>query len=120
MASNDAAAVAQAVESLHTAITSVDTAELARLTADELTFGHSSGRLETRAEFIEAIRSGKSGFSEIAISNQSVSVIDNVAVVRHVFQGKTLSGGSNRIGVLTVWLRRQDQWKLLARQAVKL
>lgn len=119
MSSHDAAAVAQAVEALHAAITSVNTAELARLTADELTYGHSSGRLETRAEFIEAIRSGKSGFSEIAISNQTVSVIDNLAMVRHVFQGKTRTG-SNKIGVLTIWLRRQDQWKLVARQAVKL
>ena len=120
MSSNDATAVTQAVEALHAAITCVDTAELTRLTVDELTYGHSSGRLETKAEFIEAIRSGKSGFSEIAISNQTVSVIDNVAMVRHVFQGKTLAGGGNKIGVLTIWLRRQDQWKLIARQAVKL
>ncbi len=120
MSSNDAAAVSKAVEALHAAITSVDTATLARLAADELTYGHSSGRLETKAEFIEAIRSGKSGFSEIAISNQTISVIDNVAMVRHVFQGKTISGGSNKIGVLTIWLRRQDEWSLIARQAVKL
>lgn len=120
MPSNDAAAVALAVDALHKAVIAADTAALAGLTAGELSFGHSSGRLETKAEFIEAIRSGKSGFSEIAISNQSVSVTDDVGVVRHVFQGKNLAGSSNKIGVLTVWLRRQEHWKLLARQAVKL
>jgi len=120
MSQNDTVAVTEAVEAFHHAITSVDAAALAALTADELTYGHSSGRLETKAEFIEAIRSGKSGFSEIAVSDQTVSVVDNVAMVRHVFAGKTLSGGKNKIGVLTIWLRRQDQWKLVARQAVKL
>jgi hypothetical protein len=86
-----------------------------------LTYGHSSGRLEDKAEFIEALTSGKSGFSSIELSDQSVNVVDNVALVRHVFNGKRRNDGQNmKLSILTVWLQRQGQWKLLARQAAKL
>jgi uncharacterized protein DUF4440 len=94
------------------------------LTADELSYGHSSGRLENKAEFVEAIASGKSGFSAIELTDQSVNVVDKIALVRHVFNGtrRNASGDAAKmkLSVLTVWLQRQEQWKMLARQAAKL
>ena len=57
----------------------------------------------------------------IELSDQTVNVIDQIALVRHVFNGKRKADGSNmKLSILTVWLQRQDQWKLLARQAAKL
>jgi hypothetical protein len=56
-------AVAAAVEALRKAMVAGDRAALQQLAADELTYGHSSNRLENKAEFIEALASGKSGFS---------------------------------------------------------
>ena len=117
----ETSAVSEAVETLRKAMVAADKSALERLAADELTYGHSSGRLENKAEFIEALTSGKSGFSTIELSDQTVNVVDNVALVRHVFNGKRRQDGNNmKLSILTVWLHRQGQWKLLARQAAKL
>jgi hypothetical protein len=114
-------AVAAAVEALRKAMIAGDRAALQQVAADELTYGHSSGRLENKAEFIEALASGKSGFTAIELSDQTVSVIDNVGLVRHVFVGtRKADGDKMKLMILTVWLQRGEQWKLVARQAVKL
>lgn len=114
------AGVAAAVEALRKAMVSGDRAALQQVAADELTYGHSSGRLENKSEFVEAIASGKSGFSAIELREQTVSLIDNVALVRHKFVGtRRADGDTMNLMILTVWLQRQEQWKLVARQALK-
>jgi hypothetical protein len=114
-------AVSAAVEALRKAMITGDKAELEKLSLPELSYGHSSGRIENKGEFIEALVSGKSGFSSIELSEQTVNIVDRIALVRHVFNGKRKADGSNmKLSILTVWLDRQDQWKLLARQAAKL
>ena len=113
-------AITAAVEALRKAMIAGDRSALQQLAADELTYGHSSNRLENKAEFVEALASGKSGFSAIELSDHTVSVIDNVALVRHGFVG-TRKGDGNKLNlmVLQVWLQRGEQWKLVARQAAK-
>ena len=114
-------AISAAVEALRKAMIAGDKDVLDKLSLPELSYGHSSGRLENKAEFIEALVSGKSGFSAIELSDQSVNVVDKVALVRHLFNGKRKADGSNmKLSILTVWLDRQGEWKLLARQAAKL
>ena len=113
-------AVSAAVESLRKAMIAADKSALDKLAAPELSYGHSSGRLENKAEFIEALASGKSGFSAIELSDQTVNVVDKVALVRHVFNGtRRKEGDKMKLAILTVWLQQQEQWKLLARQAAK-
>ena len=120
MTSAQTSDVAAAVESLRKAMVEGDRAALNKLTDEELTYGHSSGRLEDKSQFVEALASGKSGFSAIELSDQTIKIVDNVALVRHGFVGtRKKEGDQLRIMVLTVWLRRQEQWKLVARQAAK-
>lgn len=114
-------AVSAAVEALRKAMIAADKPVLEKLTLPELSYGHSSGRLENKSEFIEALVSGKSGFSAIELSDQTVNVVDKIALVRHVFSGtRRKEGDRMKLSILTVWLQQQDQWKLLARQAAKL
>jgi Domain of unknown function (DUF4440) len=114
-------AVTTAVEALRKAMIAGDRSALDQLTLSELSYGHSSGRLENKAEFIEALASGKSGFSAIDLSDQTVNVVDKIALVRHVFNGtRRKEGDKMKLAILTVWLQREDQWKLVARQAAKL
>lgn len=114
-------AVSAAVEALRKAMIAADKPALDKLTLPELSYGHSSGRLENKAEFIEALVSGKSGFSAIELSDQTVNVVDKIALVRHVFNGtRRKEGDKMKLSILTVWLQQQEQWKLLARQAAKL
>jgi hypothetical protein len=114
-------AVAAAVEALRKAMIAGDKAALEKLAMDELSYGHSSGRLENKAEFIATLTSGNAGFSAIDLSDQTVNVVDRIALVRHVFNGtRRKEGDKMKLSILTVWLQQQDQWKVLARQAARL
>lgn len=117
--SADEKAVAAAVENLRKAMLDGDKARLEALAAPELTYGHSSGTLEDKSQFVEALVSGKSDFTSINLTNQTIEVVGNVALVRHELHGQSDTGAVN-IGILLVWKKDGKAWKLLARQAYKL
>ncbi|TCZ64793.1 nuclear transport factor 2 family protein [Roseicella aquatilis] len=119
----EAQAVAQAVEALRKAMVDVDRPALEALTADRLSYGHSAGRIENKAEFVDAIVSRKSPFRFIRLSDQTVSIDGGNAIVRHVFDAENVNPGgvsTAHIGVLQVWTRQGGDWRLLARQAFRL
>ena len=113
-------AVSAAVESLRKAMAESDKASLEKLAEEQLLYSHSSGRVENKAEFIATLVGPKSGFSAISLSDQTVNVVEDIALVRHKFTG-TRKGDGNKmnLAVLTVWRERGGQWRLLARQAAK-
>lgn len=116
-------AVTAAVENLRTAMISGERSSLEGIAAPELSYGHSSGKLEDKAAFVESIASGKSDFVSIDFKNQSVKVSGKTALVRHELHAKTNDGGKPgevHLGILLVWQKQGGQWKLLGRQAYKL
>lgn len=116
-------AVTAAVENLRKALVDPDKSVLDKLAADELSYGHSSGMVQDKAEFIEALTSGKSDFVTIELTEQTVKVVGNTAIVRHHFSATTNDGGKPgavKLSILLVWQKQKGQWRLLARQAVKI
>ena len=121
--SGDEAAVAQAVEAFRNAMLKADRGQFEALTADQLSYGHSAGRVETKAQFIDAATSGRSTWKFITLTDQTNQIVGNTAIVRHTLTGETEREGKTnpvKIGVLMVWHKQDGQWKLLARQAVRL
>lgn len=120
----DERAVAQAVEALSKAMIDVDRARLEALSADQLSYGHSAGRIENKKEFVDYLVSRASAFRRIDLSDQTISLVDNEAIVRHLFTGETINPAGQvtpvRIGVLQVWQKQGSDWRLLARQAYRL
>lgn len=121
--SNDEKQVAAAIEVLKKAMIDADQSKLDALTAGDLSYGHSSGKIEDKAAFIKALVSGTSDFVSIDLTDQTVKVTGNTAIVRHTLTGSTVDAGKPanvKLAVLTVWQKQQGKWKLLARQAIKL
>ena len=117
------AAVARAVEALRAAMVEADRARLDALTEPQLSYGHSAGAVEDKAQFIDVIVSGRTDYKAITLSDQTVAVAGDAAVVRHVFATDFESGGrpaSAPVGAMQVWRRRDGEWRLLARQAFRL
>ena len=115
--------VAQAVEKLKTGMINGDKNILNNITLPELSYGHSSGKIEDKAAFVESLTNGSSDFVSIDLTNQTVKVVGNTAIVRHNLAAETKDKGvpgSVKLAILLVWQKQQNQWKLLARQAVKL
>jgi len=116
------AAVRAAAEALRLAMISGDSTALHRITRAELSYGHSSGAIDTKATFIRKLVSRASDFTSIQISDEEISVVKNTAIIRHRLRAETADGGkagSVDLRVVLVWVRGRDGWKLLARQAVK-
>ena len=115
-------AVAAAAERLRAAMIDPTPAALAQLVADDLSYGHSGGRVDTKDSFIGDLVAGKSDFVSIAITDQSIKVVGNSAIVRHTLTADTNDSGKPgkvQIKILGVWQQQGGSWKLLARQAVR-
>ena len=119
----DAAAVAEAVSALTKAMLMPDKAKLEALTADQLSYGHSSGNVEDKATFVDVVASKKTVYKSIELSKQTIAVAGNDAIVRHAWESESGTGDGkwnvSKIGVLQVWQKQASGWRLLARQAFK-
>jgi hypothetical protein len=121
--SGDEAAVAKAVEAFRNAALKADRGQFEALTADQLSYGHSAGRVENKAQFIDGATSGRSTWKFITLTDQTINIVGNTAIVRHTFTGESERDGKTnpvKLGVLMVWHKPDRDWKLLARQAVRL
>jgi ketosteroid isomerase-like protein len=115
--------VADKIETLRKAMVASDTTALAELTAEELSYGHSSGLVEDKAAFIDEFITGKTVFKSITLSDQTIKIAGDVAIVRHRLTGDTNNNnvpGKVDIIILQIWQKQNGEWKLLARQAAKI
>ena len=115
--------VADAVEKLRKAMIDGNKEELENIVSDKLSYGHSGGYVEGKAEFVEKIVSGKSDFVTIELKDQTINISGKTAVVRHKLNATTNDNGKPgevHLAILLVFQKEHKQWKLLARQAVKL
>jgi ketosteroid isomerase-like protein len=121
--SAEEAAVNQAIEALRKAMLDADKARLEDLVADQLSYGHSGGVIESKAQFVNVIVSKKTIYKSITLSDASTAIAGDNAIARHIFSAETETDGkpgTARVGVLQVWKKQPDGWKLLARQAFRL
>ncbi|MDI9871197.1 nuclear transport factor 2 family protein [Flectobacillus roseus] len=120
--SKDEKAVAESVEKLRLAMIDPTKEALENIATEDLSYGHSGGKIENKAQFVEALVSGKSDFKSIQLTDQTISIHGKTAIVRHSLAAETLDGGKPgtvKLFILTVWSKEKGGWKLLARQAVK-
>ncbi|WP_229311063.1 nuclear transport factor 2 family protein [Larkinella soli] len=116
-------AVEGAVEKLRKAMIDPTQTSLDAIAADQLSYGHSNGLIEDKSAFMKALLSGDNDFKTIDLSEQSVSIIDNTAMVRHKLMAETNNKGvpgQAKLAVLLVFVKQKGDWRLLARQAVKI
>lgn len=120
--SQDEKEVAAAVENLRKAMIDASENTLKDLTSDALSYGHSSGMVEDKTSFIGRLLSGESDFKTITLSDQTIRITNNVAIVRHKLVAETNDNGkpgNPNLSILLVWQKERGKWKLVARQAVK-
>ena len=122
-AKDETKAVEGAAEKLRVLMVEPDKAKLGALVANELSYGHSGGKIDTKESFIDDLMTGVSDFLSITISDQTLKVVGDTAVIRHTLTGDThdkdKDPGKVNIKILQVWKKMGGEWKLLARQAVR-
>jgi hypothetical protein len=93
------------------------------LCAVQLSYGHSSGKIQTKEEFIAEAISGKTKWKTLEFANVRNTVAGPNAISRFTLNGDVESANKVTpvsVGVLMVWQKQTNAWKLLARQAYKM
>jgi ketosteroid isomerase-like protein len=119
---SDEAAVKENVEALRKALLTADKAQLELLAADQLSYGHSSGKVQTKAEFVDGVMTRKAVVKSLTFPDLTVAVAGDAAIARHIYASESETDGkpnSIRLGTLEVWQKQNGNWKLLARQGFK-
>ncbi|SHM32736.1 nuclear transport factor 2 family protein [Phytopseudomonas punonensis] len=115
--------VAAAVDKLTHAMLHKDIAQLEALTADNLTYGHSSGNIQDKKAFISDIETGKSAFKELKMLNQKITLSGDVALVRHHFSAQAINKEKGivptEIENFQIWQKQDGKWLLIGRQAFR-
>ena len=119
----DEAAVKAAVEEMKVAYLKQDKAKLEAMTLPQLTYSHSDARIEDREKFISGVMGRKATVKSLEYPDMTVQISGNTAIVRHLWVSQTELDGKvtdTKIGVMQVWQKQNDGWKLLARSSHKL
>jgi ketosteroid isomerase-like protein len=121
----DEDAVAKKVEAFRAAQIAADAKALDALTASELSYSHSNGRVEDKPTFIANATSGKSKMLSLEYKDPSIRVVGDVAIVRFhwMHEAQSVADGaksSANLHILMNWQKQGNDWKLLSRAATKL
>ncbi|WP_029285407.1 nuclear transport factor 2 family protein [Pedobacter sp. R20-19] len=115
--------VNEAVSKLLRLMVNPDSVKLDQLLLNNLSYGHSSGKIQSKQEFMHSLLSGESDFlDDIIIGDPKTIVQGNTALVRHKLMAQTNDKGvkgSVNLYILLIWSKEKSGWKLLGRQAVK-
>jgi ketosteroid isomerase-like protein len=112
--------VLAAMDAFKEAMTHKDGAALGKLLADDLTYVHSAGQVQTKAEVIQSIVSGKTIVERMDYSDTSVRFYGKTALVRGRVDLYHSSTTIVHMNVLHVWIRSPQGWQMVARQATRL
>ena len=117
------AAVLNAELNWETALTKADVGALQNLYDDTLVYTHSNGKVDSKASYIDAIRSGATKYESMKRDDIKVNVYGEAAVVTCHWEVHIASRG-NKIDMnaryLHVYVRHKDGWKLVAHESTRI
>ncbi len=104
------------------AMIQADGEKLDKLLSDDLSYSHTTGWTETKAEFLSTVNSGKLNYLSMSSKDLNVRIYGNLAVLTGLADVKiTHSKGQAEFTIrfLEVQKKSDDTWQLIAWQSVK-
>ena len=120
IAQNDPSEVVNQMKRFHELMVQNDTS-IGQYIDESLSYGHSSGWVENKTDFVSDLKS-RIDYHSIKEDSIIARVHGKLANVRFVgVYDSTLDGkrAEIRLKVLEVWVKKKKGWKLFARQAVR-
>jgi len=106
---------------LRNALINKDSVALDDVLTSDVSYGHTSGLIQTKAQLIRSVVSKEQDYKNIIPSDMNIRIYDNTAVVTMKstvimnYQGKPLNMD---MYITLVWIKK-NKWQLVARQSVK-
>jgi len=112
--------VLSAMEAYKQAMIRNDASVLEKLLGDDLSYVHSGGQVETKADVMKNVTTGKNVITKMTFSDTSTRLYGNTALVRCRVDLWHSDTNIVHMDVLHAWIRQPQGWKLVARQATRL
>jgi ketosteroid isomerase-like protein len=100
-----------------------DFVALDQLLADDVTFTHSSARMDNKSDFMESLRKGTVTYRSVDFGEIKVRIYGDTAVSTSDPVMRIIVNGTEntmKLRVLHVWRRTKGRWQLVARQATRI
>ena len=113
--------VMQKMMELRNGLINGDSAVLGKLFADDVTYGHTNGLIQTKAQMIKDVVTKVQNYKAIDPSNLNVRIYGNTSVVNMqahinlIYHDQPLDLD---MYIVLVWIKNKGDWKLVARQSV--
>ncbi len=118
----DEAKLIQTMKEFHQALVNNNTVSINQQTDKALSYGHSNGWVETKADVIKDLETGYIDYLSFRDDSIAVSMNVNMANVRFVAEIIAIMKGATntyRLKVLEVWVKKGKRWLLFGRQAIR-
>lgn len=123
LCADDSKAVEEAERGWAKGVTTNDAALLGRVLADDLTYTHSTGAVDTKESYIGNLKSGKAKYLKLDHSEIKVQLLSKdtaIAIARASVV--TVSNGKEspaNLSLLHVYVKRGGHWQMVAHQSCK-
>jgi ketosteroid isomerase-like protein len=101
-----------------------DEATLKQVLADDLSYTHSNGETDTKAVFIDNLKTGVRRYHRLDHEGMEVKMYGNTAVLRATAQVETSQKGGKpapaHLRFIHVWILQNGRWQMVAHQSLRL
>ena len=101
-----------------------DSALLVKLVDNNVSYAHSTGNVENKAQMIQNALGNRGSYKNIQIERGTINIDGKTAVLRHNLRGVSVDARGTEspldLGILQVWKKKGGKWKILGRQAVRI
>lgn len=118
--SGDVQSLKQSLSELIDAMLAQDTDKLDEITADDLHWGHTGGKLDLKAGYLDMMSSKTFKYVKFEPKDQNIRFYGDVAILRCDVAGAVFYNGDTEdftLNMVTVWHKKDDKWLLVDRQA---
>jgi ketosteroid isomerase-like protein len=114
--------VLAAIEEYRKAMVDGNGARLLEMSADDMSFGHANGVVQTKVEFVKTVVDKVEVFRAIKLYDHNIRVSGDLAIARHTFDADVFFEGKDQnflLNIIQIWKKEDGRWRLFARQSFK-
>jgi ketosteroid isomerase-like protein len=114
--------VLAAIEEYRKAMVDGNGARLLEMSADDMSFGHANGIVQTKVEFVKTVVDKVEVFKKVRLYDHWIKVSGDLAIARHTFDADVFYQGKDQnflLSIIQVWKKEDGRWRLFTRQSFK-
>ena len=119
LTADPADAVREVAEGWYQAAIKQDRDALNKFLADDLSYCHAGGKVQTKAEYIRSVMTGPPHYESMTYHGMHISIYGKTAVLTAFADIKLVNTPMFRVRTLHVYVENGGQWQLVAHESTR-